>query len=313
MLTSEEAESFLTNVLKFKNWREVLEGDKLEFLRVLVPYYAHNLYFHNVCMNIVPSAERRVPTAQDIVSAGLSGIGGACITQNTFLTYLLQAIGFNSYTVSGFVHGPRNTPDNHVICIVEFSPEEKYLLELGVALPFAEPVPMHKLPFTQTAAGFRYRYKKADDREGVFYRVQLDGALFGGEFEDKSTEYVRYEFTMKPQPVEFFQEPLVAVFIDVDTSIFLQHPFMFRYFEEDDSGNLVDEPNISGDRKWILIRGVSVLIGTDKGKEVKHYDNYDQVKPVILKHFPKFREEDVEKALECWNTSVVKYGYFKAR
>ncbi|CAL8073303.1 unnamed protein product [Orchesella dallaii] len=313
MLSPEEADSFLTNILKFSNWRKVLAKDKLEFLKVLVPYYAHNLYFQNVSMNALPSAERRVPTAKDIISAGLSGIGGACITQNTFLTWLLQAIGFNSYTVSGFVHGPRNMPDNHVICIVEFSSEEKYLLELGVALPFAEPVPMHKLPYTQTAAGFRYRYKEADDKKGVYYRVQLDGALYGAEFEDKNLEYVRYEFTMTPQPVEFFHDPLIAVFINVDTSIFLQHPFMFRYFEEDASGTLVDEPNINGDRKWILIRGVSVLIGTDNGKNVRHYNNYDEVKPVILKYFPKFRKEDLERSLECWNSSVAKYGYFKAR
>jgi len=128
-------------------------------------------------------------------------------------------------------------------------------------------------------------------------------------------EYIRYEFTMTPQPkpVEFFHEPLIAIFINVDTSIFLQHPFMFRYFEEDQSGDLMEEPNIKGDRKWILIRGVSVLIATDKGKQVTHYANYDEVKPVIFKYFPKFSKEDVEKALESWNASVAQYGFFKAR
>jgi len=142
-------------------------------------------------MNALPPAERRVPTAKDIISAGLTGIGGACITQNGFLSLLLQALGFNSYLISGLFHGPRYMPDNHVICIVEFSSEEKYLLDLGIALPFAEPVPMHKLPYTQIAAGFRYRYKEADDKKGVYYRVQLDGALYGGEFvrKQKNVKY----------------------------------------------------------------------------------------------------------------------------
>lgn len=45
MLTIDEANAFLTNQLKFANWREVIERDKFGFLKLLVPYYAHNIYF----------------------------------------------------------------------------------------------------------------------------------------------------------------------------------------------------------------------------------------------------------------------------
>ncbi len=133
-------------------------------------------------MSSLPPEQRQVPKEADIISAGLSGIGGACITQNTFFYILLKALGFNSYVVSGFVRGDDYLPDNHVICIVEFSPEEKYLCDVGVGLPFAEPVPMHDLPYTQTSAGFRYQYRKVENGDGLYERIQLDGGLFGGAY-----------------------------------------------------------------------------------------------------------------------------------
>lgn len=99
---------------------------------------------------------------------------------------LLKSLGFNSHLVSGFFHGPGNKPDNHVICVVEFSPEEKYMLDLGQGLPFAEPVPMHELPYIAKAAGWRYGYKKADNTTDLYHRVQLDGALYGTEYVSNS-------------------------------------------------------------------------------------------------------------------------------
>lgn len=117
---------------------------------------------------------------------------------------------------------------------------------------------------------------------------------------------------MTPRTVEFFQEPLQHIFKDVDDSIFLRQPFMFRYFEEDESGNILEQVNINGNRKWILIFGVSVVIATDTSRNVTHYSNYDEMKDVILKYFPKFREDDVKKSIQYFNETVPKYGYFKA-
>ncbi len=244
-------------------------------------------------MSALPSEKRKVLDEAEIIDAGLKGIGGNCLTQNGFLYMLLKVLGFNSYLVSGFVHGSRNRQDNHVVCVVEFSLDEKYLMDLGVGLPFAEPVPLNELPYTQMAAGFRYRYIKGD--KGIYYRMQLDGALFGGEFvrkydlynviyiitlayilpvsthllqDDLNAEYVRYEFTLEPKPLDLFQRILAFIFNNVERSHFLQCPLLFRYFEEDGTGSLVDSPNTGDDRKWIMIRGVSVLIGTNTSRDI---------------------------------------------
>jgi len=300
------------NVLKFKNWNEVFNRDKLEFLRVLVPHYAHHTYFQNISMNAVPPEQRRSPDDKETLSTGLKGVGGPCVIQNGFLVILLKALGLNAYAISSCVKGPGLVADNHVICIVEFTPEKKYLLDLGVALPFAEPVPMHQLPYTKTAAGLRYQYKLAEEGGKTYVRTQLDGELFGALYEDKNYSYVRYDFTMPPQPINFFVPTLKQIFTDVDTSFFLQQPFLFRYFEEDNSGKLLDEVNVTGNRKWILIRGVSVLVGTDEAKKVTHYANYEEVRDIILKYFPKLPREDVVKAIGYFKECVPKHGYFKA-
>lgn len=45
MLSPSQVEDFLEKTIKFKNWRKILDHDKLDFLRLLVPHYTHHLYF----------------------------------------------------------------------------------------------------------------------------------------------------------------------------------------------------------------------------------------------------------------------------
>lgn len=130
-------------------------------------------------MSAVNDEERKFPDEKDIIEAGLNGVGGNCIFQNGFLMLLLKSLGFDAFIVAGTFHGGFS-PDNHVICIVRLSVDELYLIDLGATLPFAEPVPLHNLPYVNRAVGCRYSYKKAEN--GLYERTQLDGALFGGEY-----------------------------------------------------------------------------------------------------------------------------------
>lgn len=137
-------------------------------------------------MSLIPEAARKVPNEDDIIQDGLYGAGGNCITQNGFLVLLLKALGFDAFVVSGSVLSSIS-PDNHVICVVRLNTQENYLLDLGVGLPFAEPVPLHNLPYINRAAGFRYLYRKSD--KGLYECVQLDGALNSGAY----VSYYQYE------------------------------------------------------------------------------------------------------------------------
>lgn len=116
--------------------------------------------------------------------------------------------------------------------------------------------------------------------------------------ENKETEYVRYNFTLTPRTIEFFKDPLEFVFTDPEQSIFLQGPFLFRYFTENENGEMLDEAQLTGDRKFILIRIDAVLIGTSETKSLRSVTRYEDMKEIILKYFPRLSNENVEKSLE---------------
>lgn len=116
---------------------------------------------------------------------------------------------------------------------------------------------------------------------------------------------------MVRRTLEFFEKPLHDIFTNPDASILLQRPTLFRYFEEDeDTGELLDNVNVSGDRKWILIRGCSVLIGTNETINLKHHKTYDDLKGTIHKYFPRLTLEQVRKAFVRFNESAAKRGFF---
>lgn len=231
----------------------------------------------------------------------------------------MKSLGFDSFIISGTVKsGGSSDINNHVLCAVRIGSNELYLLDLGVGLPFPEPIPLHNLPYIHRAGGHRIMYRKSLNE---FYEcVQLDGALGGVEFvsfllmllcrhnilllfffsqENSETEYVRYDFTLQPRTLDFFKEPLNFVFTDPQKSVFLQAPLLFRYFNESEDGEMMDEAQLTGDRKFILFRGDIVVIGTN---ETKSITGNEEAKDIIRKYFPKLRKENVEKSLELFYT-----------
>lgn len=101
--------------------------------------------------------------------------------------------------------------------------------------------------------------------------------------------------------MEYFRKPLTHYFVEPVQSSFLQHPFLFRYFNENEQGEVIDQVQLTGSRKFIHIRGVSVLIGDDDTKVVKHLSSYNELRGTILKYFPKCGDSAVDKSLKCFN------------
>ncbi len=117
------------------------------------------VFAQNITLSSIPQNARKVPDENGIIAAGLNGIGGNCITQNSFLCLLLQQLGFDSFIISGTVKGgDTDDTNNHVLCVVRLSSNELYLLDLGVGVPFPEPIPLHNLPYTHRAVGHRIMY-----------------------------------------------------------------------------------------------------------------------------------------------------------
>ncbi len=121
---------------------------------------------------------------------------------------------------------------------------------------------------------------------------------------------MRYDFTLEPKTIEFFRKPIGYFFTEPSQSDFLQHPFVFRYFNENELGEVIDEAQLTGNRKFIHIRGVSLLIADDNGKVVKTLSTYNDLKETLLKYFPKFDEATLNKSIKCFNENT-KDEYFR--
>lgn len=64
---------------------------------------------------------------------------------------------------------------------------------------------------------------------------------------------------------------------------------------------MLDNPQLTGDRKFILIRGDAVLIGTNETKLLKCVTSYEDMKGFILKYFPRLSKEKVKLSLNLFN------------
>lgn len=64
---------------------------------------------------------------------------------------------------------------------------------------------------------------------------------------------------------------------------------------------MLDEAQLKGDRKFILIRGDAVLIGTNETKNIQRVTNYEDMKDTISKYFPRLSKENVEKSIDLFN------------
>jgi len=207
MLTESSVDKYLTGVLEFPNWKASFRKDKRELLGEIVrrstyfTYFQVSMHFHflffnkrmilyflqNISMSCKEAEEQRTLTLEETLEAGLSGVGGVCVNHNVFVTFLLRHVGFNSDMISGkFGDSERDT---HAMCLVKFSEDEVYLIDIACALPFEEPIPLHKLPYSNVSAGFRYEYRYCKETN-EYSRWQLDGTFFKGKFVKKKLSFL---------------------------------------------------------------------------------------------------------------------------
>jgi arylamine N-acetyltransferase len=137
---------------------------------------------------------------EEVVSAGLSGSGGLCITNNYFLKMVLDFLGFSTFATAATwkTSDATSRPGTHCVLIVTLqdshgesnnnydardgdgNENEIYLIDVGCGKPHWEPIPLHKLPFSRVTGGYPFEFRKTSD--GIYERYQLKGSLFKGDF-----------------------------------------------------------------------------------------------------------------------------------
>jgi len=301
MLSEKDVTHFFMDILNFPQWKQVKEAGTLVFLKELIKRYQYYCYFHSIEMMSTPPEKRRPPVVEDSFRIGLAGSGGVCIHQNQFMTLILQALGFNSFTTAGKCVGSDSEGEgNHCMCILKISDEEIYALDVGCGQPVDEPIPLHKLPYQGVYASFRYEYRY-NQVDNLYEKWQLDGTFFRGKYKDPEKTELRYSFSLEPQGPEYFNRTLTDIFTNADTSIFLRCPFLFRSLDLESDA----KTNPSYGRRFILIFGASVVTFDKVNREVTNFTSYKELYPTIIQNFPKLDHDLVAKALDyCTSIST---------
>jgi arylamine N-acetyltransferase len=134
-------------------------------------------------------------------------LGGTCYTVNPRLAELLHGLGWEAELLGADM----TNPDVHVCVRVNHGPG--YLVDVGFAAPFREPIALDTLPRQVAEGGQRY----------TFERHARGYALSFGE----SLSYVAHE---PPRPPEYFAGVIRDSF--ASTAHFMNHLRIARFFED---------------------------------------------------------------------------------
>ena len=85
-----------------------------------------------------PTHLRNKPTLEEIKEDVMSKRGGLCYTLNSFMKYLLEALGYKAYHIA--CHIVRE--NDHILTVVEIQ-TVKYLVDVGVGYPTFEAIPLN--------------------------------------------------------------------------------------------------------------------------------------------------------------------------
>ncbi|XP_013393728.1 arylamine N-acetyltransferase 1-like [Lingula anatina] len=183
LLSKEEATTFVENVLGLIDIQMRLNTDKLTFLNDMIYEYHCKVPFHNLDLLALPVSERRIPNLAELKDRGLSGRGGLCYQNNTFLYFVLRALGYDVTLAKGHV----KNPGDHVLLVAHdvVTSGDSYLIEAAIGYPtlrailldFQVESPVYTFSFCtfkyvrQDGGEFHRMHKEESDLEKTWRRV----------------------------------------------------------------------------------------------------------------------------------------------
>jgi arylamine N-acetyltransferase len=218
----------------------------IEGLRLIVRRHLIRVPFENVSKLLMFDREGAGrPFELDEFLDGIEhqDLGGTCYTTNPRLTELLQALGWDAELLGADM----TNPDVHVCIRVKGRPD--YLVDVGFAAPFREPIPLDALPHRVSEGNHHYTFDRHE--RGIALH-------FGSSF-----SYVAHE---PPRRSEEFEPVIRASF--APAAHFMNHLRIARYFE-DYSVELLDRKmwvhrdGRTADREFVSLDELEHVVRTD--------------------------------------------------
>ncbi|XP_013394785.1 arylamine N-acetyltransferase 1 [Lingula anatina] len=212
LLSKEEATIFVENVLGLTDIQMRLNTDKLSFLNDIIYEYHCKVPFHNLDVLALPVSERRIPNLTELKERGLSGRGGLCYQNNTFLYFVLRVLGYDISLAKGQV----DIPGDHVLLVAHdvVMSDDNYLIEAGMGYPTLKAIPLdfqdESPVYTFSFCTFKYVHQNG----GEFYRMHKEKS------DVENTWRQVYRFNSAHCILKDFESSMVIPYTD-PTSIFL--------------------------------------------------------------------------------------------
>ncbi|XP_041348735.1 uncharacterized protein LOC121368177 [Gigantopelta aegis] len=294
-LTEGEVVFCLENLLKLTGAKDQIPKRGLPFLNAIILGFHMTFPFQNSILMAEDPTKRHRPTMAEIKEDMLSKRGGMCYTQNVFLYYLLQAIGYNVYFCPATVSTSVTNPYNHIVCLVKnvVTTDDVYLADTACGYPTFTAVSMQ---FDKESPVFKESFM---EYKFIRHEGKILYMLGKGWFKPKI-----------PLPFDLYIDGFRRFY-----SFELQFISDLRQFD-DVFQNVYTLPElspfhsnlrlISFPNKLALIF-VSNKMKTENGDHefdcVTFDDNEDLLKS-YLKHFPQLGEQTVRSAIKNWQLAL---------
>jgi arylamine N-acetyltransferase len=182
----------------------------VEGLRLIVRRHLIRVPFENVSKLLMfdrEGAGRAFTLDEFLDGIEHHDLGGTCYTVNPRLAELLQALGWEAELLGADM----TNPDVHVCVRVNHGPG--YLVDVGFAAPFREPIALDRLPTPVVEGTHRYMF----DRHSRGYSLSFGDSL----------SYVAHE---PPRTVEYFAGVIRDSF--APSAHFMNHLRIARFFDD---------------------------------------------------------------------------------
>jgi len=169
------------NILKVQ-----VRAPDFQYLNDLITAHLQHIPFENISKiyykNKFGTAD--IPGFQEYLErVTTNNFGGTCYTLNYYFNQLLNHLGFNAILCSADM----NNPDVHLVNIVKLSDRE-YLVDVGYAAPFFEPLPLDLNTAYEISYGFEKYVALPKDSSGYNQVQQFRYGL------------LRHFYIVKPYP-----------------------------------------------------------------------------------------------------------------
>ena len=284
-LSKEEAVQFVTEILGI-SVPSNLEEDRVTFLNMLIKATHSSVPWQNITLLGEAEADRHKPTLKEIKEAMMCGFGGLCYSIGVFMTYLLQALGYEAYFSTGSV---RNHPDNHIIAIVEnlTSPGSKHLVDAWCGWPTFEAIPLDfDVESTIYSHSFlEFKFIRKGDTYLRLHRGDLyTQALLPGDSSVPAEWRKVYEFDLTPRELSHFDQSMSDIYTLPSSAV---SPFLLSFCAI-----------IFNNLKLVVIKDTTLIIEKDNHEmEFTKFSSREEMISTMKTYFPQITVEDITKAL----------------